>query len=632
MAILNVLVEILRGNWLFQYRHIFYISFYYAVFGIISGLILGILISFYFFIMRKKSNLSLPVLTYIFLFFATMLLIFGYINFFYLPLFGSFKSIFWNLVITICGLSLYIIIKKYSQFNTLNLIFRIHVILVVCILLSSLIVNILQPSTLESLRLIDTEQEGGQYNVILISLDAVRSDHLGCYGYPRNTSPYIDRLASRALLFTNAFSTSSQTLESVPSLFTATYPVTHRVRTFANALPERILTMPQIFKLFGYKTALFSSIGVVSESFGYGRGIDDYSGPETHLIYHTILFFTIKKFSLLKIPILDTLSKGSLRLFSVLVSFKYTTPPSDPNLIRQNLASWINAHKDERFFIYVHFQGGHAPYKPPYPYSRLFDPEYPHDPITKSPKGTGLFLPFVEGTALQERDIKNLIAQYDGEIFYHDENIGMLLDHIKKLGLDRNTIIVITADHGEEFYEHRGWEHGHSLFDEVIHIPLIVYVPGIIKNARTIDALVSSVDIMPTLLGLCGIAARFSFPYKIAGVDLSPDIVSGNHIQSRKFILAEVYQGGHQARCYRTNRYKAIQAEYGKKIEHMVFDLEADPQEQDNIYEQEKEISNDLFAQMESAVKEAEKLSFRPRQTIVDEKLKELLKSLGYLK
>jgi arylsulfatase A-like enzyme len=373
-------------------------------------------------------------------------------------------------------------------------------------------------------------------------------------------------------------------------------------------------------------------MAVVSESYGYTRGIDDYIGPKTHLIHHTILFFTFRKFSLLKIPVLDTLSKAFLRVFNISVSFRYKTPSSEPNLISQNVASWIDEHKDQRFFIYIHFQGGHRPYKPPLPYSRIFDPAYPHDPIDRSPKTTGLFLPFVEGRALAERDLKNLIAQYDGEILYHDESIGMLLDHIEKLELDNKTIIVITADHGEEFYDHQGWEHGHSLFDEVIRIPLVVYIPGVIQNEGANDALVSSVDILPTLLGLCGIVPHFTFPYKIAGLDLSPDIVSGNPIQSRKFILAEVYQGGHQARCYRTHRYKAIQAEYGKKIERMVFDLEADPQEQNNIYIREKETVDDLFIKMESAIKEAEKSSFRTKQIMVDEKLKEWLKSLGYLK
>ncbi|MCP2521145.1 sulfatase-like hydrolase/transferase, partial [SCandidatus Aminicenantes bacterium Aminicenantia_JdfR_composite] len=112
-----------------------------------------------------------------------------------------------------------------------------------------------------------------RYNVILILLDAVRFDHVGCYGYKRKTTPNIDRLAENGVIFENAFSHSSHTLESVPSLLTSTYPSTHNVKTITSAIPDDILTLPEIFKSYGYKTAIFSTNPYISVVYGYGKGI-----------------------------------------------------------------------------------------------------------------------------------------------------------------------------------------------------------------------------------------------------------------------------------------------------------------------------------------------------------------------
>lgn len=646
MAVLNVLFEGIIRNSIFKSKEVLQVLFLlYLVIWIVLGTFLGIIYLFYLSIRNKLDVISLPSLTYLCVFSSIWLFLFSYINYNHLPWLFSIKSIIWNLVIFICVGILFILIKKRISINRLKFIFKLHVsVLSLFLILSGILSLDFLAKNIREIQWRDIKS--GKFNVIIVLLDAVRSDHLGCYGYERETTPNIDRLAAKGVIFENAFAASSHTLESVPSIFTSTYPSTHNVGTFSSRFPKKILLLPEIFKSRGYKTALFGNT-VISERFGYHRGIDHYFGPKIEplkdFIKQTILIDSMTKQFKKEIPILSFLTKktidlgyGLCELLEPSISYNpklFTQNSYNPNHITQHMNSWISDNYKNPFFIYAHYWGAHDPYDPPEPYDRLFDPDFSDNPIILPPGGPSLFLPFVKGFEMPQRHLENMIAQYDGEIFYHDKSLGLLFEHLRALGIDKKTIILITADHGEEFYEHNGYFHGHSLFEETIHVPLIFYVPGIDPKLNRINELVSLVDIFPTLLSLTGILANFKIPYDIEGMDLSPTFITKNHFVPREFIFSELHKGADKsARCIRTKKYKAIMKKFGNEEERMLFDLDTDPFERKNIYEEEKELGDEFFNKIISLVREAVEKSFEPETLVMDEKLKEKLRSLGYIK
>lgn len=469
-------------------------------------------------------------------------------------------------------------------------------------------------------------------NVMIISLDAVRCDHLSCYGYERKTTPNIDRLASKGALFLNAFSQSSHTKESVPSLLTSTYPSTHDVKSLSSALPENLLPLPSVFQSFGYKTALFSANSVVSPAYGYHRGVDDFFGPQTDKIRATILGNLLYRMEGLKIPVLSSAMDSLLGLSYSLVGNKKSLYSDDAYQITQKAVTWISENQEEPFFMYIHYAGGHAPYDPPAPVRQLFDPDYSHKPVRNYPQNLEMFLPFEKGKPLPKRELENMIAQYDGEIFDHDRNLGLLFDHLKKLHLKEKTITIITADHGEEFYEHHGWGHGHSLFDETIHVPLIIHCPKCIPESKKIKDLVAQVDIFPTLCSLCGFSPYLKLSYNIEGMDLSPTFAPTKKKYVRRFVFSEVYHGGNSAKCLRSHEYKAIKVNWKNKTKRLLFHLTTDPLEKNNITNKEREVAQELFGKIDTVVEQSKKKSFESKPVVMDEDLKEKLRSLGYIK
>lgn len=470
------------------------------------------------------------------------------------------------------------------------------------------------------------------FNILIISLDAVRFDHLGCYGYKKKTSPNIDQIAANGVIFENAFAQSSHTIESVPSLFTSTYPTTHNVRHMMNTIPKNLLSLPYIFKLNGYKTSVFSTMTYVSSTYGYKRGVNEFYEPQKNIIRRTILAHSLSK-SLLKIfrsRWINNIFKFSYNLFPS----KYSLISTDAKYVTQKVISWISENRNKPFFLYVHYEGGHYPYDPPEPYDRLFDTYYPNEPVINCPEPSGLFLPFIKGTPMPKRELENMIAQYDGKIFYHDSNLKFLFNHLKKLNLINKTIVVITADHGEEFYEHKGWAHGHSLFDELIHVPLIFYCPGYIPKGKRIPAFVEQVDVFPTICNLAGVNNKLELPYEIEGVDLSNLFSSRQYRNEREYIFSEFTSadGKNSASCLRTKIFKAIELKYENRIERILLNLISDPLEKNNIYDKESQICNELFERIGTIVKRAKIKAFKPRRMILDENIKEKLRSLGYIK
>jgi arylsulfatase A-like enzyme len=307
--------------------------------------------------------------------------------------------------------------------------------------------------------------EGGRpVNVMVIGLDTVRADHLGCYGYHRDTSPEIDRLAAEGTLFEYAVSHSPWTLPSFATVFTSLYPTQHRAGFVRSSMGRGFPTLGTILSDNGYSTGAIINTAALNPVFGIDRGFE----------YYDVVPISAGR-------VADGTTRAALE--------------------------WIDAQGENPFFVFVHYYDPHLPFSPPAPYDTLFDPDY------SGPLGSSFdpdFLPtdrmhgFEKMMALPERDKQHIVALYDGEIAFADRAIGDLLDGLQARGLRENTLVVFMSDHGEEFFDHGGFAHGHTLYEELLRVPLIFSLPGRIPARSRVPNMVRLVDIMPTVLALTG--------------------------------------------------------------------------------------------------------------------------------
>ncbi len=634
MGTANVLVEISKKYSIFSIKDVFWISLWHMTIWTILGAIFGIAYTAFVALRNRTRALNLSLLLYFYIYLSLWLLVFGYVNIYIFAGFLSLQSIISNLILISIGIVLFsFLLNKLIWPNTSRfpLYYKIHIaVLIIAVLFSLLYSKDLRIGARKNF-LLAKSHNFNKYNVILILLDAVRADHLGCYGYERKTSPNIDLIASKGVVFENAFAQSSHTLESVPSLFTSNYPSTHNVQTITTALPQELVLLPEIFRSSGYRTSIFSANDYVSMTYGYNRGIKDFYGLEENVVKNNKTVLGHLLYSLPRMSRIRELLEPILNLGYSFLHSKITLNMEDANFITEKAMKWIKKNRNRPFFIYIHYQGGHHPYNPPVPYQKIFDPDFSDDPIQDYPLNFGMFLPYEEGEPIPARELENMIAQYDGKILYHDENLGILFKQLEQLNLSDKTMIIIASDHGEEFYDHKGWGHGHSLYEENIHVPLILYCPELIPEGKRINELAEMVDVFPTVLSLVGIFDGLKLPYDIEGVDLTPLILEKNPQSTRDFIFSELNLGEHSAFCLRTQKYKAIEIKFGLREMRMLYDLEKDPEERNNIYEVEKEIAEKLFNKLDDLIEQAEQKQFRPRPTMINKELKKRLKSLGYI-
>jgi arylsulfatase A-like enzyme len=323
---------------------------------------------------------------------------------------------------------------------------------------------------------------------ILISLDTLGASHLGAYGARRPTSPFFDSLAERGTLFENAFVQYPSTLVSHISIFTGLYPQQHGVYPPSFRLSPAIGTLPERFSEAGFRTAGHTEGGFVGRAYGFARGFDEFTDPR---VKHTT-------------DIEQTFEKG--------------------------LAFLRGLGAEERFFLFLHTYSIHDPYAPPEPYASLFWPGDPPGPSTTlriRRVNAGL-------RSVDAREIEYFEALYDGGIRYADGVLEGFFDELASLGLERETTIIVTSDHGEEFMQHGRVGHT-QIYPETLHVPLLVLHPD--RGAgRRVPELVQSIDIAPTLLELAGIA-----PLEAAAGDSLVPLIEGER-RARTAAYAEVLE------------------------------------------------------------------------------------------
>lgn len=349
-------------------------------------------------------------------------------------------------------------------------------------------------------------------NVVLISLDTVRADSIGGMTDGVRLTPNYDRLASEGAHFVQAVSTYPSTSASHMSLFTGVYPAVHEVRHPVHTLSERIPTLTELLARAGYATAAVTENAMIAGGSGFARGFDSYRENKDSL-QHT----------------------GSIdRTFAEGIR-------------------WLESHRDELFFLFLHTYEAHRPYAPT-DEALAAVPEI--DPLPAEPAKLAM---------ARER------RAYTAEIHYADQALQRLIDELQRLDVLDETILVITSDHGEEFGEHGLFGHAKSVYDEVLRVPLLFWGPGRIPQGRTVDQQTSLVDVTPTVLELAGLRPPRGIPGRSLVQAMHGDPMPGHGIR-----FAE---GSHQKKrlvTARTTRHKWIWRE-GGTLE--VFDLEADPGE-----------------------------------------------------
>ena len=381
--------------------------------------------------------------------------------------------------------------------------------------------------------------------VLLISIDTCRADHLSAYGYERETSPTLAALAARGVRFENAFSQVPDTTPSHATLLTSQYPFHHGA---ANGVPlgPAFVTLAEMLRGADFRTAAFvSGWTMTARASGLAQGFEVYDDVMTHA--------------------------GT-------TSANINERQAEDTTTRA--LAWLEQAADDPFLLFVHYFDPHAVYQPPSPYDTMFAAAAPPVEI---PRGK------IPGYARigTETDLGTYVARYDGEIRYVDDQIARLFAALEARGVLDDTLVVVTADHGEALGEHdRFFNHGFDLYDPALHVPLILAYPGRIPTGASVDGIAQSVDVVPTILELLGIDAGFG----LAGRSLVPAI-EGGVTTGNTFTLArttktltyphlKIERDIHDMFSVRTEDWKLIERDDGVAE---VYDLATDPGEQRNV-------------------------------------------------
>ncbi len=442
-------------------------------------------------------------------------------------------------------------------------------------------------------------------NFLVIVIDTLRSDHMSCYGYNKNTTPNIDKLVRHGCIFTNCYSTSSWTLPACTSLMTGLYTQTHKTNKWDSSIPKWAPFLPRILAAHGYYCSGVSSNPFLSEKYGFASG------------FHKFDEETVIAAAKWSFPLAESKHKAI-----VLASTGATATRTTMQLLN-------NRPHDKPFFIFIHYMDCHADYVPPPPFDTKFNPDYSGD-ITGHVQSQRF------STDISQRDLRHVKSLYDGEIAYTDFQVAQLLEHLNALNLENNTCVVLTADHGEEFLEHGNWGHGYNLFNECLRIPLIIRWPGKIKPGTTINIPVSIIDIMPTILD----AAGLNTPQFCPGTNLIT-ILEDDCKDTRRSLLAQTALGNPLTALITQNLKLITRTPDNTHItdpaKTMVFDLKKNPKE---LFDKQLEDQNTREQLLFKYVNTMAKINNQPTnksdtfersQIKINPQHHKMLKSLGYI-
>jgi len=439
----------------------------------------------------------------------------------------------------------------------------------------------------------------GKPNVILIMVDTLRADRLPAYGYGAIRTPAFDGLAADGAIFEHAFAQASWTKPSAATLLTGLYPSTHQAYRKADLLPEAVTTLPEAMKAAGWRTGGIVTNINLAPSFQFDQGYDEY-------LYLAPDYFFGASESSSKLA-----AYSGLRLFRE----RFLSKKKDVRHYYQDAATatraandWIDRNGKGRFSLFLHYMD-------------------PHDPYFAHPYN-GHAVARVETPRPDPARARELSDLYDGEIVFLDAHLGEFLDHLKARGFYDDSLIVLTADHGEEFHEHGGWWHGTTLYDEQIRIPLIVKppkgTPGATVGLRgRIDGIARSLDIAPTILAMCGMTP----PKAMQGISLAQARPGDESFAEEDF-------EGNRLRALRAGEWKVIEANPRNPRglpESELFRVKQDPGETRNLASSEATRGEAMRAKMDHTLGAALRAAVAGKQGKIDAATRQRLKALGYV-
>lgn len=446
--------------------------------------------------------------------------------------------------------------------------------------------------------------------IVFVLVDAMRADRLSCYGNPRQTSPNIDALAKRSTLFLNAITPAPWTLPTMATIWTSLNPAVHGATRMSDLfqhdirpvakLDESRVTLAEVLNDNGFATAAFVDGSYCRKAFGMAQGFDVFVDAE--------------------LP--------GIRL----------------NL--EAMFDWLDREKPQRFFTYLHTVEVHSPYspaklRPPKTETRdlvwqqmdsvLAEERARYEEFTVDPAYEGKIHGYWTVAKKKRRgleplsqpDQEQLFALYDRGVAYTDYWIGKLVEGLEKRGLFDRTVVVLTADHGDELMDHGGVEHGETFYEEMVRVPLLVRAPGLAEG-RSIETQVGLVDLMPSLLDLVGVPHDLH----MQGRSFAPLLRGEDLAEVPAFSGASIMPGEGSVR---TREWKYIKMRGGEEL----YDLRADPREMTNLCPTRADVCAELAGQFRTwneqnaAVAKQLALPAAPKAE-VDEETKERLRNLGY--
>lgn len=380
-------------------------------------------------------------------------------------------------------------------------------------------------------------------NVILISIDTLRADHVSCYGYDRDTTPNIDALAADSVVFEQAITPAPWTLPAHASLFTGLLPSQHGVQNFYQNLSDEALTLAEVLRARSFLTLGVASFEYLFPDYGLAQGFDEYF-------------------------------------------FRY---PLRAEKIVEKALDMLDRHRGKRFFMFLHFFDPHDPYNPPAPYNGMFCP-FGEKGCLKTQHRSPIKAFLGERRRPTHRDMEAVIALYDGEIRFVDEQLFFLFERLKELDVWDNTMLVVTSDHGEEFWDHGSLSHGFRLYEEQIRAPLIVKLPRSRNAGTRVERQVGLIDVAQTVFAELGIEEDADGPGR--SLFSRPNL----ELAEKRYYVSETVAHGIKRLCLRTNILKYITPNcYNYKglsyrSPELLYDLQNDPHETENLIAPEAEL------------------------------------------
>ena len=405
-------------------------------------------------------------------------------------------------------------------------------------------------------------------NILLITIDTTRTDALGCYGQPWPTSPHMDRLANEGARFERAISQSPHTHGSLGTILTSTYPIEHRSIRWHERLDERNATLAEHLTLNGYRTAAFLDNPWLTREQGFAQGYRDFS----------------------------------------------EVAPTE------EIVAWLEQARGTPFFLHVHVMQPHAPYDAIEPWASEFSPDYPAG--GKYSQGVPIEVLWDAKqhaeVSIEPEDLRRMRALYASEVRQMDEQIGRILAQLESAGLAASTLVAVVADHGEEFLEHGNLGHAETLYDELVHVPLLLRFPGRIAPQTLVSEQMQLLDLAPTLLDLAGVdplpsARGFSWSGRLARGEAAP--------ASAELAISQVYRvRGRHLLAASTSTWKLhvmvtpigpdhdddwqlfgpAASDFLAGNRYQLFDLQQDPGETVDVAEAHPDTVADLLGRLES--------------------------------